>query len=191
TTANEIHVPVGRPVRVRLRTGDVIHSFWVPELAGKLDLIPGQENTMWFQADSAGIYHGQCAEYCGMQHAHMGIEVVAVSMEDFELWRAGQLAPAVEPDDRAAWLGKQVFQSAGCAGCHTVRGTDAQGVLGPDLTHVASRRTLAAGAIPNTRGWLAGWIVSAQSLKPGAHMPDVPLDSEELQAVLAYVENLR
>ena len=191
TTANEIHIPVGQRVRLHLRTGDVIHSFWVPELAGKTDLIPGRKNTMWIEADSAGTYRGQCAEYCGLQHAHMAIQVVAEPEEQYAAWATHQRAPAAEPVDRDTWMGRQAFAGSGCAACHTVRGTRAQGIVGPDLTHVASRKSLAAGTLPNTRGWLAGWIVNAQSLKPGAHMPNLNLDAEQLQAVLAYVEHLR
>ncbi len=190
-TANEIHIPVGRPVRLLLESGDVNHSFWVPRLQGKLDLIPGQTNTLWLQANEPGVYRGQCAEYCGEQHAHMGLLVVAQPAEEFERWYQGQLAAAAEPADSLARRGAEVFRSSGCALCHAVRGTGAMAAVAPDLTHLASRQTLGAGMVPNTRGYLGGWIVNPQAIKPGNRMPAMPLDGPELQALLAYLESLR
>jgi cytochrome c oxidase subunit 2 len=190
TTANEIHIPTGRPVAVQLESSDVIHSFWVPRLAGKMDVIPGQRNRLVIAADSAGTYRGQCAEYCGLQHAHMAMEVVAQSPQQFRAWWADQLSEAPVPNDSSAAQGLKVFREQ-CAACHTIRGTDALGIVGPDLTHVMSRATIAAGTLPNTRGYLAGWISDPQGVKPGARMPRLELSSDELQAVLAYLETLQ
>src|SRR5690606_27458762 len=176
-TANEIRIPVGQPVRVRLVSRDVIHSFWVPRLQGKQDLIPGRVNETWIQADAPGIYRGQCAEYCGLQHAKMALLVIAQPPVEFEAWYAQQLRLAAPPADPIARRGQAVFLETGCALCHAIRGTSAGGALGPDLTHLASRRTLAAGTIPNTRGHLVGWIADPQALKPGNLMPAVPLDA--------------
>ncbi|HZZ88555.1 MAG TPA: cytochrome c oxidase subunit II [Caulobacteraceae bacterium] len=190
TTANEIHIPVGRPVLVELRGADVIHSFWIPTLAGKTDTIPGRVNLTWLQADRAGVFRGQCTEYCGAQHAHMAAFVVADPPAAFETWRQRQLAPASAPADAVATDGAAVFQ-AHCSACHAVRGTLSDGVVGPDLTHVMSRQTLAAGALPNTGAGLAGWISDPQALKPGAKMPATNLSGPELNAVVAYVETLK
>lgn len=191
TTANEIYIPTGARVKFELLSSDVIHSFWVPQLHGKLDLIPGHVNRFWLEADSAGQYRGECAEFCGTQHAHMDFTVVAVSRAQFAHWASQQAKPAAAPGDPAAQAGRKAFQSAGCAYCHTVRGNGAGGRVGPDLTHFASRLTIGAGMMPNTRGFLAGWIVGAQHLKPGVQMPDVTLSGDELQAVLAYLDGLR
>jgi cytochrome c oxidase subunit II len=190
TTANEIHIPVGRPVRIEVAAGDVIHSFWVPELAGKTDLIPGQTNVTWVQADHPGVYRGQCAEYCGMQHAKMAMSVVAEPPAAFEEWLARQRQPAAPPSDADLKAGEAVFAGSACALCHTIRGTMAGGRLGPDLTHLAGRRTIAAGTLPNTRGYLAGWIANPQALKPGTVMPAVPLKSTELQVLITYLQSL-
>jgi cytochrome c oxidase subunit 2 len=189
-TANEVHLPVGVPTRIELVSDDVIHSFWVPRLAGKTDLIPGQRNTMWMEAQAAGTYWGQCAEYCGVQHARMDLIVVAESRPDYDAWLARQREAAVAPSDSLASRGILVFSSAMCAACHAVRGADAHGTLGPDLTHLGSRRTLAAGTLPNTRGNLAGWIANAQSIKPGSLMPTIPLSADDSRALLAYLETL-
>lgn len=189
--ANEIHIPLGRPVRFELVSADIIHSFWVPELAGKTDLIPGQRNVMWLEADSAGTYWGQCAEYCGLQHAHMQLYVVAEPPADFSRWLERQRAPARTPQDPAAAAGQAVFTRSACAACHAIRGTGAAGAFGPDLTHLASRRRIAAGLLPNTRGSLAGWIANPQALKPGNDMPVVGLEARELQAVVAYLGSLQ
>jgi cytochrome c oxidase subunit 2 len=190
TTANEIHIPVGRPVRLEVVSGDVIHSFWIPELAGKTDLIPGQENVMWLEADRPGVYHGQCAEYCGLQHAKMAIEVVAEPPDAFARWLERQRAPAVAPTGTEAAAGAQVFATTACALCHTVRGTMAGGRLGPDLTHLAGRRTIAAGTVTNSRGNLLGWIENPQAFKPGTLMPAVPLDGRELDDLTSYLQSL-
>jgi cytochrome c oxidase subunit 2 len=189
-TANEIHIPVGQPVRFELVTGDVIHSFWIPELGGKTDLIPGQKNVMWLEADSAGIYRGQCGEYCGTQHAKMSMSVIAEPAGKFSRWLELQRQPAAAPPDSDAAAGERVFASSACALCHTVRGTLAGGRLGPDLTHLAGRRTIAAGMLPNTRGNLAGWIANPQALKQGSLMPVVPLRPTELLAVVTFLQSL-
>jgi len=192
TTANEIHVPVGRTVILKMTSHDVIHSFWVPNLAGKKDLIPGYSTTTWFRADRPGMYRGVCAEFCGHQHANMGLLVIAEPPAQFARWYEAQLADAMPPTDTVASTGKNVFMGAhGCVLCHTVRGTDAGGRVGPDLTHLASRRTLAAGTVPNTRGWLGGWVMDPQGIKPGAHMPPNDMRPDELQALLTYLQGLR
>jgi len=188
-TANEIHIPVGQPVRLKLATDDVIHSFWVPQLAGKADIIPGQNNTTWIQANAPGDYAGQCMEYCGVQHAHMAFHVIAQNPADFATWRAQQLAPAAAPGSDALQRGQHVFMSR-CSVCHTVRGTMAGGNLGPDLTHLASRGTLAAGELPNNAASRAAWITGAQTLKPGCSMPSLQLSTEELNSVVAYLGSL-
>jgi cytochrome c oxidase subunit 2 len=189
-TANELHIPVGRPVTLQLRTDDVIHSFWVPSLSSKTDLIPGTTNEMWLQADRAGTYRGQCAEYCGVQHAGMAFLVIAEPPEQFDRWLAGQSRPAETPTDTLAARGEEVFTTQSCASCHTIRGTTADGQLGPDLTHFGSRETLGAGVAPNDPGWLGGWIANSQTIKPGNLMPPQPLAPEDLQAVIAYLGTL-
>jgi len=189
TTANEIHIPVGVPVRVELISADVIHSFWIPQLAGKMDVIPGQTNVSWLQADRAGAYRGQCAAFCGVQHAQMALLVVAQSPADFALWQANQLTASPEPVTEQAQAGKQVFQEH-CGICHTVRGVTPAGVRGPDLTHLMTRRTLAAGTLPNSTGELERWIADAQAVKPGARMPRQSLSGTELAAVTMYLNSL-
>lgn len=191
STANEIHVPVGRPVLVQLKGGDVIHSLWIPSLAGKRDLIPGRTATLAFQADRPGVYRGQCAEFCGFQHAFMALEVHAHPPEEYEAWRQAQLQPPPEPADALAQRGKQLFQSVSCAMCHAVQGTIAQGRRAPDLTHLASRRTIAAGTLPNTPGNLAGWILDPHAYKPGVNMPANPMSPEDLAALVAYLGTLK
>lgn len=191
-TANEIHVPVGQEVEFLLTSPDVIHSFWVPRLGGKLDMIPGRTNSFRLQADKAGIYRGQCAEYCGRQHTWMAFDVIALEPEAFEAWREGQRLPAAEPDTAFLRQGHDLFMEQGCGACHVVRGTAAAGTLGPDLTHAGSRRMIAAGTFVNNAGTLAGWISSSQHLKPGNLMPSFgALDGVELRAIAAYVENLK
>jgi cytochrome c oxidase subunit 2 len=190
-TANEIHIPVGQPVKLRLTSTDVIHSFWVPNLSGKKDLIPGHETVLTFQADRAGEFRGQCAEFCGYQHAHMAFAVIAEPPEKFYEWMNQQRASSVQPVNETQQRGQQVFLSAPCIMCHSIRGTDAGGRVAPDLTHLASRRTIAAGTLPNTRGHLAGWITNSQEIKPGNNMPPVPLNPEDLHALLAYLESLK
>lgn len=188
TTANEIHIPVGSPVRLRLVGGDVIHSFWVPQLAGKMDAIPGQTNETWIEASRPGTYRGQCTEYCGLEHARMGILVVAQSPAEFQAWWAHQLASPAPPHG-AAQAGQQDFQMH-CASCHTVRGTDAAGALGPDLSHLMLRTTIAAAMLPNDGPTLAHWIADPQSLKPGSMMPAPALSGQELADVQAYLKTL-
>ncbi|HEU4699151.1 MAG TPA: cytochrome c oxidase subunit II [Gemmatimonadales bacterium] len=190
TTANEIHVPVGVPVVVELQAADVIHSFWAPSLTGKRDLIPRVRSSLWFQADTPGVYRGQCAEFCGYQHAKMGFQIIAEPRAQFEAWLARQRDSARTPADTLARRGRQVFLASSCPLCHTIAGTMAGGNVGPDLTHLASRRTLAAGTLPNTRGNLAGWIVDPQRIKPGVIMPANQLAPRDLQALLAYLETL-
>jgi cytochrome c oxidase subunit II len=190
-TANEIHIPVGQAVDVKLRTADVIHSFWVPSLTSKRDLVPNETNELWLQADKAGTYRGQCAEFCGVEHAGMSFLVVAQPADDFQAWLADQARPAPTPPGGPAARGEQVFTSASCASCHTVRGTSAKGTVGPDLTHFGSRQELGAGVAPNEPGWLGGWIANSQTLKPGNLMPPQPLASQDLQAVIAYLESLK
>jgi cytochrome c oxidase subunit II len=190
-TANEIHIPVGRLVQLQLTSNDVIHSFWVPNLDGKKDLLPGHDNNIWLKADREGEFAGQCAEFCGHQHAHMRFVVVAESPEKFNAWMEAQRRPAAQPLDGAQTRGQQVFLSAPCIMCHTVRGTDASASVAPDLTHLASRRSIAAGTLPLTRDHLAGWITNSQEVKPGNRMPPVPLPPEDLQALLSYLESLK
>ena len=190
-TANELHLPVGRRVQIRLHSTDVIHSFWVPALQGKLDLVPGKVNVTWLRADRAGTYHGQCAEYCGIQHALMRMVVVAQEPSEFARWLAAQRQAAAIGTDERTQRAAQIFLVR-CASCHRVRGTSAFfGTLGPDLTHVGSRSTLAAGTLPNVERTLAGWIADPQALKPGNLMPRVPLEADELQAIVEYVSGLR
>lgn len=191
TTANEIHVPTGRPVLLTLTSTDVIHSFWMPNLNGKKDLIPGHVNDAWFQVDTPGVYRGQCAEYCGLEHAKMALLVVAQRPADFNKWYDAQLTDAAEPSDSVRALGKRVFVSGSCAMCHSIAGTGTGAVFGPDLTHVGSRLSLAAGMIPNTPGNLGGWIADPQSIKPGANMPANALSPRDLRALIAYLEGLK
>jgi cytochrome c oxidase subunit 2 len=187
TTANEIHIPAGEPVEFRLEAADVIHSFWVPSLHGKRDLIPGQTNTLWLEADEPGEYQGLCAEFCGIQHAKMLFVIVAEPQADFDDWLAAQQETAVIPTDELAEEGFLVFMDQGCNDCHTVRGTAADGELGPDLTHFASRLTLASGAYPNNREYLTEWIVNPHDLKEGNFMPATSLSDQELEALLTYL----
>jgi cytochrome c oxidase subunit II len=191
TTANEIHIPVGQPVLFVLNARDVIHSFWVPNLAGKKDLIPGYTQSLWLQADTAGDYRAQCAEFCGLQHAKMALHVIAESRDDYERWVEAQRKPAHTPSDSVADRGREVFLTGQCAMCHAITGTSAGSRNGPDLTHLASRRTIAAGTLPNTRGALAGWIVDPQRVKPGAKMPLNQLSPPDLDALLTYLQSLK
>jgi len=188
---NELHIPVGVPVVLKVRSQDVIHSFWVPNLHGKRDLIPGQITHTWIQADRPGVYRGQCAEFCGHQHAHMAFAVVAEPMDRFLDWIGHQRQPATEPSTDEQRHGRDVFLQSPCVTCHTIRGTDAGSHVGPELTHVASRLTVAAGTLPNTRGHLGGWIANPQAIKPGTRMPPNALAPADLQAVLTYVRSLR
>jgi cytochrome c oxidase subunit 2 len=191
-SANEIHIPAGEPVALELSSDNVIHSFWVPELHGKRDLIPGIPGHFWIQADNPGTYHGQCAEFCGAQHAKMHFLVIAHEPAEFALWLERESRPArllVEGDEY--FRGQQVFREAGCASCHTIRGTTAAGIIGPDLTHMADRRDLAAGTLPNVTGNLAAWIVDSQHFKPGNLMPPMPLQPVDLIDITDYLLSLR
>ena len=190
-TANEIHIPTGRPVLLKLQSTDVIHSFWVPNLAGKKDLIPGHQTELWIQADRSGVFRGQCAEFCGPQHAHMALLVIAESPDKYAAWLEAQRHPAAEPPDEMAKRGRDVFLSGPCVMCHSIRGTGAGGRTAPDLTHLESRLTLAAGTIPNTPGHLAGWVTDAQGIKPGTRMPTIGINGEDLQALLKYLQALK
>jgi cytochrome c oxidase subunit II len=189
-TANEMHIPVGERVLVRLHGGDVIHSFWVPKLTGKTDTIPGQTNLSWIQAQQPGRYSGQCTEYCGVQHAHMAFEVVAEPKADFDRWRTQQLEPAPAPTTTEQMRGMSVVEYR-CGLCHQVRGTTAGAVAAPDLTHVMSRRTIAAGTLPTGPGTLAEWIEAPQAIKPGSLMPAQNLAPQQLSDALAYLETLK
>jgi cytochrome c oxidase subunit 2 len=190
-TANEIRIPVGRPITLDLESTDVIHSFWVPDLMGKQDLIPGRSNTLTLEADRAGLYRGQCAEYCGLQHAHMALYLFAEPQTEFEAWRRRQLRSATPPHDALQSRGLGLFLGGPCAGCHTVSGTGAGGDLGPDLTHFASRASIAAGLLPNTPANLARWLADPQALKPGNYMPQVPMSPSDRAALVSYLENLK
>jgi cytochrome c oxidase subunit 2 len=192
TTANEMHIPVGRPVALQLRSADVIHSFWVPALGGKLDLLPDRTNTLVLEADEPGRHVNRCAEFCGLQHTLMGMDVVAEPPEAFAAWVGGRQAPAAEPAAADARRGRDVFAGRGdCASCHAVRGTTAAGTSGPDLTHVASRASLGAAAVPNTPEQRARWVSDPHTIKRGVAMPAPDLSAEELRDVLAYLEGLR
>lgn len=188
--ANEIHIPVGMKILFRLHGADVIHSFWVPGLAGKMDVIPGQTNLVWLQARAPGRYRGQCAEYCGLQHAHMAFEIVAEPAAAFETWRRNQLQPAPAPATPEAARGLALVEYR-CGLCHRLRGTDAGSGAGPDLTHLMSRATIAAGTLPNNSANLAGWIENPQAIKPGAAMPDQALSARQLADLGAYLETLK
>ncbi|MFS8531249.1 cytochrome c oxidase subunit II [Sphaerobacter thermophilus] len=196
-TADELHVPVGRPIRVELESKDIIHSFWVPRLAGKQDVVPGRTNTIHFTADAVGEYSGQCAEFCGAQHANMKFKVIVQTEEEFEAWLEQQLQPAVEPEPGSVEAqGKELFM-ANCLGCHTIQGTEAQGKVGPDLTHFGSRNMIAGGGVPYSTENLKEWIHNAPSVKPGQpgrplQMPAFTrLSDEEVDALVAYLESLK
>ena len=192
TTANEIVIPVGHPVTVHLRSADVIHSFWVPNLHGKRDMIPGKPpNTFTFTATKPGVYRGQCAEFCGHQHANMSFWVTALPFDEYARWIEASRQPSRIPSTHTQRKGQEVFMRSPCPLCHTIQGTPANGKTGPDLTHFASRRSIAAGAYPNRRGFLGGWIVDAQHMKPGAKMPSIPLGQGELEPLIAYLESLK
>ncbi|MCK1424096.1 cytochrome c oxidase subunit II [Bradyrhizobium sp. 182] len=190
-TANEIRVPTGQPVKVELESADVIHSFWVPSLTGKMDLITGQKNELQFTAKNAGVYRGQCAEFCGLQHANMAFAVLALPPDEFGRWRDHENQSANSPTDQLGKQGEALFRARGCALCHNISGTLAGGQLGPDLTHIGSRTTIAAGTLPNTPATLAAWIADPQHIKPGNLMPKMPLQSGELIAILHYLEQLK
>ncbi len=190
-TANEIHVPTGLPIRIHGTSRDVIHSFWVPNAQGKRDLIPGYQNDLMLQVDQPGRWRGQCAEFCGEQHAHMSFYVVAESPAKFGTWLNAQQQDAPTPTTPQAMHGQQVFLTHACVMCHAIQGTTANARMGPDLTHLASRSTIAAGTLPNTVGNLGGWILNAQGIKPGVRMPPNQMSGSDLQDLLAYLETLR
>jgi cytochrome c oxidase subunit 2 len=190
-TANEIHIPARTRVNVVALTGDVIHSFWVPQLNRKIDMIPGRRNRILLYADEPGRYRGQCAEFCGLQHAHMAMYVYAQEPADFERWLHAQAAPAQPPATPAQRAGRQAFAANACGSCHTIRGTGADGDVGPDLTHVGSRATLAALTLPNDAAALARWLRDPQHVKPGNRMPDLGLSDRDVDALVAYLEGLK
>lgn len=190
TTANEIHIPVGKPVRFILDGEDVIHTFWVPSLGGKIQLIPGQTNVTWLEADRPGVYRGQCSQYCGQQHAHMIFSVFADRPEAFEAWRANQLRAAAQPTSDDARIGERRF-IVRCGACHTVRGALANGHVGPDLTHLMSRTTIAGGELTNNPGFLSGWIANPQNLKPGSLMPNPELSGPDLASIRSFLVTLK
>jgi cytochrome c oxidase subunit 2 len=193
-TANELHLPTGRPVRLLLLSADVIHSFWVPSLQGKVDLVPGDTNRMRIVATRMGTYRGTCGEFCGAQHAHMGLTVVVETPEAFQGWLEAQRAAARSPsaEDSTGLLGERLVTSNACALCHSIQGTAARGGVGPDLTHIGSRTMLGAGTVPNTVGTMAAWITDAQTLKPGTKMPSFrQFDGQALRAMAEYLESLK
>jgi cytochrome c oxidase subunit II len=191
TTANELHLPVGRTVKLELQSNDVIHSIWLPNMHGKKDLIPNYPTTIYFRPDKTGTYSGQCAEFCGYQHAKMRFIVVVESPEEFEAWRAAQQQTPQPPTDARQKLGQQIFLTSTCTQCHTVQGTNANGRVGPNLTHVASRQYIGAGSLENTREHLKRWISDPQSIKPGIRMPMNTYSEEDLEAVVSYIESLK
>lgn len=191
TTANEIHVPVGTPIRIHGTSRDVIHSFWAPNIQGKRDFMPGYNTDVLMQVDKPGRWRGQCAEFCGLQHAHMSFYMIAESQKDFENWLAAQAQSSSAPYSAQTQHGQQVFLTHACVLCHTIRGTTAASRVGPDLTHVASRSTIAAGMLPNSIGNLGGWILNPQSMKAGCRMPPNQISGPDLQDLLAYLETLR
>ncbi len=189
--ANELHIPVGFSVDLALEAHDVIHSFWVPELNGKTDMIPGHINHLRLYAPRAGAYSGQCAEFCGLEHAWMRISVIADEPVDFARWLTAQAAPRLPPSGAVAEAGERVFTANVCASCHTIRGTGAAGLAGPDLTHVGSRRTLGTGVLANDDAGMRAWIADPQRYKPGVFMPQVPLSAADLTALVAYLRSLQ
>jgi cytochrome c oxidase subunit 2 len=191
TTANEIHLPRGRAIRFELEAADVIHSFWVPNLHGKTDMIPGHTSVTFLRADRTGEFWGQCAEFCGHQHANMRLQVVVHEPADYEKWLSHQRKPAADPVSESRKKGQQVFLTNTCVMCHTITGTPAGSRVGPDLTHLASRSRIAAGTLQNTRGNLERWVLDAHTNKPGVRMPPNPLSPEQLVVLLDYLESLQ
>jgi cytochrome c oxidase subunit 2 len=191
TTANELHLPVGRPVKLELKSDDVIHSFWLPNLHGKKDLVPNMPTVFYFQADKPGTYWGQCAEFCGYQHAKMRFIVVVESPEDFNNWIASGRQSSVEPATDLQKRGQEIFLTSSCVQCHTVQGTIANGRVGPNLTHIASRPYIAAGSLENTRAHLENWVTDPQKIKPGIRMPMNNYEAEDLRALIDYLESLK
>jgi cytochrome c oxidase subunit II len=190
-TANEIHIPANTRVNVVATSADVIHSFWVPALNRKIDMVPGMRNRVLLYASRPGVYRGQCSQFCGLQHANMSLKVFAQRPDQFRAWLAGQERPGATPQGAQAAAGQRLFMNAQCASCHTIAGTPAQGTVGPNLTHVASRTSLASDEIPNTPKWLAAWIRSPQKIKPGDRMPDLGLSEPQIAQLVAYLEQLR
>jgi cytochrome c oxidase subunit II len=190
-TANEIHIPVGRPVVFKVTSRDVIHSFWVPNLHGKRDLIPGYTTAIWTQVTRPGTFRGQCAEFCGLQHAHMALEVIAEPEDAFNRWLDARRAPANKPAGKLEQEGQAIFMSTRCASCHTIRGSDANGQVAPDLTHFGSRGSIGAGTLPNKPVNLEAWMRDPQAFKPGNQMPPNPLSADDLHALAAYLGSLR
>lgn len=190
-TANEIHVPLDRPVVLKVTSRDVNHSFWAPNLLGKRDLIPGYTTAVWLRADRRGRFRGQCAEFCGLQHAHMAFDVVVEPGEEFERWLDAMRRTARDPPDGQARRGRDLFMANRCAGCHTILGTPAHGQVAPDLTHIGTRSTIGAGTLPHTPGQMIAWLRDPQSSKPGNQMPPNPLPADDLQALAAYLETLK
>lgn len=192
TAANEIHIPTGRPVYLALTSADVIHSLWVPALGGKMDMVPGRVNGLTLRADKPGLYRGQCAEYCGLQHARMALHVIAHEPQQFAAWLAAQARPAAPPADAVLIRGRQAFLERRCNACHTIRGVSESAGLGPDLTHVGSRLTIGAGTLRTSRGTLAGWIGDPHGIKPGVRMPAASgMDGATLRALATYLEQLK
>jgi cytochrome c oxidase subunit II len=189
--ANEIYIPIGRPVHLRLLAEDVIHSFWVPSLHGKMDMLPDFENNFWIQADRPGRYRGQCAEFCGVQHAMMAFWVIALEPSEYDAWVERRRSPSAEPTTASQRRGLQVFNEAGCRSCHAIAGIGAEGQAGPELTDFAERQTLAAGTIANTRENLEQWISDPQSIKRGNLMPATHLSRADMDALLDYLHSLR
>jgi cytochrome c oxidase subunit 2 len=190
-TANEIHIPTGEPIQFKLRAADVIHSFWPPNLNGKRDLIPGYTSTHWFKADTAGIYRGQCAEFCGLQHAKMAFYIIAEPPVKFAAWMAAASTPHQPPIDSTLVAGMHVFMQSGCSVCHSIAGTQAQSTVGPNLSHFKSRNTIAAGTLANNRANLVKWISDPQNVKPGVRMPAFQLSGDQLNALISYLETLK
>ena len=190
-TANEIHLPVGVPAEISLQSNDVIHSLWIPNLAGKQDLIPGRVTDLQILPQKAGTYRGQCAEFCGIQHAHMALDVTVESASDFQRWVAAQQRVAFAPSTPLQLAGYRYVTSRECSACHSIAGTPANGQIGPDLTHFASRRSIGAGTLPMNTGNLYGWVADPQAQKTGNHMPTIGIRPDDLHAVVAYLETLK
>jgi cytochrome c oxidase subunit 2 len=190
-TANELHLPVGRTVKLTLQSTDVIHSFWLPNMHGKMDLIPGYKSTIYFRPDEVGTYFGQCAEFCGYQHAKMRFAVTVESQADYEKWAEAQRTTPALPIDEVSKRGQQIFLQSVCTQCHAVAGTTAAATVGPDLTHVASRYYIAAGSMHNVREEIKAWITDPQRIKPGVHMPMSNFSDDDLDALVTYIENLK
>lgn len=190
-TANEIHIPAGHPVELELTASDVIHSFWTPQLHGKMDMLPGQTTSFWIEADRPGTYRGQCAEFCGVQHAHMAFVVEALAPEEFAAWLAANQQLPDAPAGDELQRGRQAFFRHGCAACHAIRGTPAAGRAGPDLTTMGSRQTIAAATLPNTTENLLAWVADPQAIKPGANMPATHASEEDLRAIVRYLQSLQ